>query len=421
MAGSEEGVTRVGQIVSNKKMVLILVLLLLFCVVVSSTTIWLLAAKLHAVSPESVNADDFTQTDDSGQSAKFNQIDESVELDPFLNQDKLEFIPDFLHGQGYLIESIVDDREQCRIECIVVPTTVELDFLEMITLLETELWNRGKWEFITEFDDSLTATVNLRQSEYCYQLIIHRLTPYDYADNGRPKLAVVIDDWGYSSVHSAAFLNYPFPLTTAILPFLAQSYRLAEQAAAHGHEVILHQPMEPLNKYFNIGASGILSSMDEVEVEERIEKNIAHLPMIVGVNNHMGSKVTAESEVMEVVLKTLKKHNLYFLDSSTTSMSVVNQVASEIGIPYAVNNQFIDNVNEVEMVKKELRKIIQRALESGSAIVIGHVRSATAAALWEMIPEFLAADIQIVPVSQLLIYPDEDIEAFNNVSEEGVF
>lgn len=236
-----------------------------------------------------------------------------------------------------------------------------------------------------------------------------------------PVLALIIDDWGYPTLAAEPLIAYPLPLTMAVLPRLDLSQKFSERLYAAGHEVILHQPMEPLNKYINIGAAGILSSMDEAEVEERIEKNIAHLPMIVGVNNHMGSKVTAESEVMEIVLKILKKHDLYFLDSSTTSMSVVNQVASEIGIPYAVNNQFIDNVNEVEMVKQELRKIIQRTLEFGSAIVIGHVRSATAAALWEMIPEFLAADIQIVPVSQLLIYPDEDIEAFNNVSEEGVF
>lgn len=398
-----------GQIVSNKKMVLILILLLLCCVVVSSSTIWLLASKLYAVSYEPVNSKEFLQTGDSEQ--------------PALNQfeDKLEFIPDFLYAQGYLIESTVEDQEQHRMEYIVVPTAVESDFLEMITLFETELWNRDEWEFNTEFNNSLTAAVNLRQSEYCYQLIIHQLTPYDYVENGRPKLAIVIDDWGYSSIHSHAFLNYPFPLTTAILPFLTQSYRLAEQAAAYGHEVILHQPMEPLNKYFDVGPGGILSSMNEEEVEACIEKNLAHLPMIVGVNNHMGSRVTAESEIMEVVLKILKKHDLYFLDSSTTTMSVINQIAPEVGIPYAVNNQFIDNVNEVDIVKNELRKIIQRALKFGSAVAIGHVRAATAVALWEMIPELLAADIQIVPVSQLLNYPHEEIETYDNVSEQGVF
>jgi polysaccharide deacetylase 2 family uncharacterized protein YibQ len=60
----------------------------------------------------------------------------------------------------------------------------------------------------------------------------------------------------------------------------------------------------------------------------------------------------------------------------------------------------------VEAVKAQLRQIINQAVRAGSAIAIGHVRSATAAAIWEMIPEIVAAGVELVPVSQLLIYPE---------------
>lgn len=337
-----------------------------------------------------------------------------------LIEDKLAFTKDYLEQWGYLLLNTEADPEQRLVKLLVVPTSLNLDFIDMVIGLETELWRRHGWAFRTDYvTDEVGALIQLwtEQSEdgemftaadpgSSFELWVKQLAPGDQWVQGGPKLALVIDDWGYSSRYTESFLRYPFPLTVAIIPYLAESTALARQAFAGGHEVILHQPMEALGSAVELGEGGILTSMDPEEIRRRLEENIAHLPMIAGVNNHMGSKVTSDPETMAVVLETFKANDLYFLDSHTTPLSVAGAVASQVGIPYAVNSLFIDNVNEVEAVKAQLRQIINQAVRAGSAIAIGHVRSATAAAIWEMIPEIVAAGVELVPVSQLLIYPE---------------
>lgn len=328
--------------------------------------------------------------------------------DPFTGvEDKLEFAAEVFDMHGYLVLANSVNLAERTAEYTIVPTARENELHELVISLETELWDRYEWEFQTEYrEDELGAKISLTSEEYGFGLHLKQMTPNTRVVDDRPMLAIVIDDWGYSSLYADAFLQYPFSLTVAIIPHLPQSVRLAELAAENGHEVILHQPMEALNSHLDLGRGGIRTSMDAAEIKQRLQENIAHLPMIVGVNNHMGSKVTADTETMEIILAEIKDHGLYFLDSYTTPLSVAGKVAAEVGLPYAVNNLFIDNINEVEAVKKQLRQIMERAVLHGSAIAIGHVRSATAVALWEMIPEFVAADINLVPVSQLLIRPE---------------
>ena len=135
----------------------------------------------------------------------------------------------------------------------------------------------------------------------------------------------------------------------------------------------------------------------------------------------MGSKATADRATMKSVLETLKEGDLYFLDSLTSSLTVTSEVANEVGIPHAINNLFIDNVNEEEAIKIQLRQGMELAKRRGQAIVIGHVRPQTVRALWGMISEIVETGISIVPVSQLLIFPDMAITAYEHVREEGPY
>jgi polysaccharide deacetylase 2 family uncharacterized protein YibQ len=228
--------------------------------------------------------------------------------------------------------------------------------------------------------------------------------PYDL-ERGTPEapvIALIVDDWGYHSEAAEPLLDYPFPLTIAVLPGLIMSRQLSEMAEEAGHEVILHQPMEPWGEDVDMGPGGIAVGMAAEEIERRLWANLASLPVVVGVNNHMGSKVTEHGETMEQVLSVLQELGLFFVDSGTTSRSVAGQTAQGLGVPYARNNLFIDNENDVDKIKEQLRIGLELAKKRGHAILIGHVRPNTAKALWEMIPEFLAEDVDFVPVSQLL-------------------
>jgi polysaccharide deacetylase 2 family uncharacterized protein YibQ len=81
---------------------------------------------------------------------------------------------------------------------------------------------------------------------------------------------------------------------------------------------------------------------------------------------------------------------------------VVADVAGQVGIPYGVNNFFIDNESDVDKIKAQLRSGLALAQRQGHAVLIGHVRPTTVIALWEMIPELLDSGVQFVPISCLL-------------------
>ena len=219
-----------------------------------------------------------------------------------------------------------------------------------------------------------------------------------------PVLALIIDDWGYPTLAAEPLIAYPLPLTMAVLPRLDLSQKLSERLYAAGHEVILHQPMEALDSNLDLGPGGITEGMDSAEVRDLLKENLASLPVAVGLNNHMGSLITADYETMGTVLDVVKELGLFFVDSRTSTNSVVAEVARQVGVPFGVNNFFIDNESDVEKIKAQIRAGLTLAQNRGHAVLIGHVRPATADALWAMIPEFLDSGVQLVPISRLLYH-----------------
>jgi polysaccharide deacetylase 2 family uncharacterized protein YibQ len=217
-----------------------------------------------------------------------------------------------------------------------------------------------------------------------------------------PVLAIIIDDWGHYAAAAEPLLAFPLPLTAAVLPLLDLSADLAERAHAAGHEVILHQPMEALDTSLPLGPGGIYRDMDLSDLVSTLRANLASLPEAVGVSNHMGSLVTEDHQAMKSILEIVDELGLFFLDSRTSSRSVVSAVAAELGVSFGANDLFIDNDNDVEKIKGQIRAGLRLAKQQGHAVVIGHVRSATADALWDMVPELLSSGVELVPISQML-------------------
>ncbi|RDV83457.1 divergent polysaccharide deacetylase family protein [Ammonifex thiophilus] len=228
----------------------------------------------------------------------------------------------------------------------------------------------------------------------------------------RARVAIVIDDFAGPSEKKGTqeFLSLNKPLTFAVLPNYPLSAPTAREAVKAGFEVLVHLPMEPLKGNPSwLGPGAIYVNLSDEEIERRVERAIASVPGAVGMNNHMGSRATADPRVMRAVLKVAKRHNLFFLDSKTTNKSVIPQIAEELGVPYAEDGLFLDAVNDVEHIKKQLHKLAQLALKNGSAIAIGHVGVTgpnTVRAIKEMLPEFERLGIDLVYVSTLVKRPN---------------
>lgn len=247
-----------------------------------------------------------------------------------------------------------------------------------------------------------------------------RMSPDDAGDE--VLLAVVIDDWGYPSMAVDMLLEFPLPLTQAILPYLPLSERVAREAPQWGHEIILHQPMEPFNTSLDMGPGGITTTMSAAAIRRQLEENVDHLMGVAGINNHMGSKATSDRQTMERVFHVLQDMDLYFLDSKTTPDTVTRQVAGTIPIPFAENRLFLDNENDVPYIRNQIQQAIDLTQARGDTVVIGHVRPRTARALWDMLPSILETNVRLVHLSEVLEYPeaarpepqdDDDIEMFH--------
>ena len=215
------------------------------------------------------------------------------------------------------------------------------------------------------------------------------------------KIAIVIDDFGYSDRLISQFASYPHQLTFAILPNHPFTSRAAQAAQSSGKEHILHLPMEAIG---NAGEEKqtIHVGDSQEKIDQMIRSGLSQMPGAVGVNNHQGSKATSDGETMKKVMSRIKKEGIIFLDSRTSGSSKAESTARSTGISTGSNQLFLDGEADVGYIKKKLRQAVESARKNGTMIVIGHDRPATLQALKEMEPIFREMGVEVVPLSQLL-------------------
>jgi len=217
------------------------------------------------------------------------------------------------------------------------------------------------------------------------------------------QLALIIDDIGHDLSAVNRLLDIKIPVTFAILPHCPYSLQAAEKAHEAGRDILLHLPMEPHGyPEINPGEGALYLSMSREELKMEIERDIRAVPYIIGANNHMGSRFMEDNALLEVVLGSLKSHNLFFIDSMTTSHSAGSAVARKVGIGHAKRNVFIDNGRSFDETFAILNDIISTRDDWTSLILIGHPHSSTIEAIAQAVPLLNQQGIRIVPVSRMI-------------------
>ena len=223
----------------------------------------------------------------------------------------------------------------------------------------------------------------------------------DDTKKGKGNLAIIVDDAGASVDVLKRMLEIDAKLTFAIIPNLNASSDSLTLIQSSGQQAILHLPMQPLDQ--SQAAPGHISvSMSNAEISAAVSRYMNSLPGIVGVNNHQGSRATADERVMRATLQPIKSKGLFFVDSFTNTASIAQQTARKVGVPTARNNGFMDNDSNVANIKSRFRQAAQVALKNGNNIVICHVRPNTAIALREVMPELKDMGVNMVYVSELV-------------------
>lgn len=220
------------------------------------------------------------------------------------------------------------------------------------------------------------------------------------------KVAIVIDDLAGSNEGLEEMMALNRPLTMAIMPKRDTSRKLAELVYRKGFQVFLHIPMEPeAGKASWLGGGAITANMTPEEAAQQVIEDLTDVPHVIGMNNHMGSKITKRKDLMLEILKIAKSRHLIFLDSRTTQDTVIPLLAKELHMPILERSIFLDEINSVNHINNQIRKLAELAKEKGSAIAIGHVGITgknTSEALTEMVPWLEEQGIELVFASQLL-------------------
>lgn len=212
--------------------------------------------------------------------------------------------------------------------------------------------------------------------------------PIPKVSSGKPKVALILDDIGYDAAFADKMMQLGIPVTFSVLPGSPHGAEIAEKAHKKGFEILLHQPMEP-EEYprVNPGTGVILMKMGADEAIAVLEKNLQSLPQVKGVNNHMGSRLTRSEKHMNQIFSVLKREDLFFIDSLTSSQSLGKASARLLQLPFARRDVFLDHIQTREFVEKQTSQLIRISQKYGSAIGIGHPYPVTLEVLRKRIPK----------------------------------
>lgn len=218
---------------------------------------------------------------------------------------------------------------------------------------------------------------------------------------GRGRIAIVIDDIGPAFEDSERALRLPAPITMSVLPYAKHAAELAAEARQRGHEILVHMPMQPIG-HADPGPNALLTGLSQAEFARRLHWNLTRFDGYVGVNNHMGSRLTTDPALMRIVLQALRERGVFYLDSRTIAGSVGLPLAKQLGEPALGRNVFLDNEMTPAAVRRQLSVTETYAERHGSVIAIGHPHPVTVEALEQWVEEARRRGFTLAPITALL-------------------
>ncbi|WP_095144579.1 divergent polysaccharide deacetylase family protein [Pseudomonas sp. Irchel s3b6] len=210
-------------------------------------------------------------------------------------------------------------------------------------------------------------------------------------------LSLIIDDLGQNLPRDRRVLALPGPVTTAIMPDTPHAAEFAREAHRAGKIVILHMPMDP--------ATGPFAWHPEPPVEElekRLNAAFKAVPYTAGINNHMGSRMTAQRPAMTWLMAELQQRHKFFVDSRTSAQTVAAAEAQKIGLASVSRDVFLDDERTEAAIYAQLQTAINLARKQGSAVMIGHPYPQTLAVLERELPRLKAQGIDWIDIRQMI-------------------
>jgi len=217
----------------------------------------------------------------------------------------------------------------------------------------------------------------------------------------RGQLAILLDDAGQKIDLVASAARLPDQIGIAVLPFLPSSTESAVAFYEAGHEVWLHLPMEAVGGA-DPGPGALMVGMSDADLHDAVFMAINNIPHVVGVNNHMGSRATADLRMMTWVMQDLAAMDLAFLDSRTTVETVAEDAARAQGVRAGRRHVFLDNERNASAIRAQLEEAVYRSRTEGKIVAIGHLNDVTIGVLADELPGLEKRGVTLVRVTEIL-------------------
>jgi polysaccharide deacetylase 2 family uncharacterized protein YibQ len=210
-------------------------------------------------------------------------------------------------------------------------------------------------------------------------------------------LSLIIDDLGQNLSQDRRVLALPGPVTAAIMPDTPHATESAREAHRAGKIVILHMPMAPAT-----GPFAWHPDLPLEELEKRLNAAFKRVPYTAGINNHMGSRMTAQRPAMAWLMADLQRRHKLFVDSRTSAQTVAAAEAQKVGLASVSRDVFLDDEPTEAAIFTQLQTAIRLAREQGSAVMIGHPYPQTLAVLERELPKLKAQGIELIDIKQMI-------------------
>ena len=217
-------------------------------------------------------------------------------------------------------------------------------------------------------------------------------------------ISIVIDDLGLQSVMTKQASELDPAVTLSFLPYGNKVWRETSEAQAAGHDILLHLPMEPSDPTQDPGPNALMLDLGFKEILSRLRWAFDRIPLAIGVNNHMGSKFTADVNAMATVIGEIKARDLIYLDSRTTAKTVGSIIARQRMVKTVERDVFLDNKKTTKAILGQLEETEYIAKKNGRALAIGHAYSETLDILEQWIPIARNKGFSVLSISQYIFF-----------------
>ena len=275
--------------------------------------------------------------------------------------------------------------------------------LEILNLHLTRAVQEAGGEIVRgiELHDARVELEAAYRGQRTHRLVLQRYSGYRRAAG---RLAIIIDDFGTAPREVLDGLSrLEVPWTASVIPGLPRSREQAELLASRRIPLMLHLPMEPEDgAAWDLGAGAIYASTPAAEVDRLLRESLEDVPGARGVNNHMGSRATAQPPVMRALMTSLRERGLFFVDSVTSPRTVGPIEAGRSGVRWTRRDVFLDPEDDPAVIREQMERALAEAAKKGRAVVIGHPRPNTLAALQRWIPRAKERGYEFVTVDRLV-------------------